>query len=134
MGTPNDRITGAVTMRDVIVIGGGCYGTFYAGQLVKARERGKARFRRRRLVEPKECPSVLFRNARTRRMPQRERTGSTKFRSRKLFCAQRLHRIEQTGAPRREQAGEQGSQSKNDCGGTKEKRIVRRNLVELCSE
>src|SRR5947207_11930694 len=80
---------------------------------------GKARFRRRRLVEPKECPSVLFRNARTRRMPQRERTGSTKFRSRKLFRAQRLHRIEQTGAPRREQAGEQGSQSKNDCGGTK---------------
>jgi hypothetical protein len=32
-------------MRDVIVIGGGCYGTFYAGQLAKARERGKARFR-----------------------------------------------------------------------------------------
>ena len=46
MGTPNDRITGAVTMRDAIVIGGGCYGTFYAGQLAKARERGKARFRR----------------------------------------------------------------------------------------
>src|SRR5204863_6923437 len=33
-------------MRDAIVIGGGCYGTFYAGQLVKARERGKARFGR----------------------------------------------------------------------------------------
>ncbi len=33
-------------MRDVIVIGGGCYGTFYAGQLAKAREKGKARFRR----------------------------------------------------------------------------------------
>ncbi len=32
-------------MRDVIVIGGGCYGTFYAGQLAKARERGKAEFR-----------------------------------------------------------------------------------------
>src|SRR5438876_162725 len=33
-------------MRDVVVIGGGCYGTFYAGQLAKARERGKAHFRR----------------------------------------------------------------------------------------
>jgi len=34
-----------VVMRDVVVIGGGCYGTFYAGQLAKARERGKARIR-----------------------------------------------------------------------------------------
>src|SRR2546425_12076901 len=33
-------------MRDVAVVGGGCYGTFYAGQLAKAKERGKARFRR----------------------------------------------------------------------------------------
>ena len=32
-------------MRDVIVVGGGCYGTFYATQLARARERGKARFR-----------------------------------------------------------------------------------------
>lgn len=36
----------AAVMRDVIVIGGGCYGTFYAGQLARARERGRARFRR----------------------------------------------------------------------------------------
>ena len=35
-----------VAMRDVIVIGGGCYGTFYAGQLAKAKAKGKARFRR----------------------------------------------------------------------------------------
>jgi hypothetical protein len=35
-----------VVMRDVIIVGGGCYGTFYAGQLAKARGRGKARFRR----------------------------------------------------------------------------------------
>src|SRR5256712_2991816 len=33
-------------MRDVAVVGGGCYGTFYAGQLAKAQEKGKARFRR----------------------------------------------------------------------------------------
>ena len=35
-----------VAMRDVVVIGGGCYGTFYAGQLAKAKAKGKARFRR----------------------------------------------------------------------------------------
>jgi len=33
------------TMRDVIVIGGGCYGTFYAGQLARAQEKGRARLR-----------------------------------------------------------------------------------------
>src|SRR5205809_637836 len=33
-------------MRDVVVVGGGCYGTFYAGQLAKAKQRGKAHFRR----------------------------------------------------------------------------------------
>jgi len=36
----------AVVMRDVVVVGGGCYGTFYAAQLAKAREKGKARFRK----------------------------------------------------------------------------------------
>ena len=35
-----------VAMRDVVVIGGGCYGTFYAGQLAKAKAKGKAQFRR----------------------------------------------------------------------------------------
>jgi hypothetical protein len=34
-----------VVMRDVIVIGGGCYGTFYAGQLAKAKQRGRADYR-----------------------------------------------------------------------------------------
>ena len=33
-------------MRDVIVVGGGCYGTFYAAQLAKAQARDRARFRR----------------------------------------------------------------------------------------
>lgn len=33
-------------MRDVIVVGGGCYGTFYATQLDKAKARGRARYRR----------------------------------------------------------------------------------------
>jgi hypothetical protein len=35
-----------VVMRDVIVVGGGCYGTFYARQLAVAQQKGKARFRR----------------------------------------------------------------------------------------
>jgi hypothetical protein len=33
-------------MRDVVVIGGGCYGTFYAGQLAKASGKGRVRYRR----------------------------------------------------------------------------------------
>jgi hypothetical protein len=40
-----------VVMRDIIVVGGGCYGTFYATQLAKARERGKAQFRRIVIVD-----------------------------------------------------------------------------------
>ena len=40
-----------VTMRDVIVVGGGCYGTFYAGQLAKAKQRGKAHYRRAVVVD-----------------------------------------------------------------------------------
>jgi hypothetical protein len=41
----------AVIMRDAIVVGGGCYGTFYAGQLAKAKEKGKVRFRRVLVVD-----------------------------------------------------------------------------------
>jgi hypothetical protein len=40
-----------VVMRDVVVVGGGCYGTFYAGQLAKAKQRGKAHFRRAVVVD-----------------------------------------------------------------------------------
>jgi hypothetical protein len=36
----------SVRLRDVVVIGGGCYGTFYAAQIAKARARGRATFRR----------------------------------------------------------------------------------------
>ena len=38
-------MTDVARMRDVIVIGGGCYGTFYASQLAKAKEKGRARYR-----------------------------------------------------------------------------------------
>jgi hypothetical protein len=39
-------VSDVVTMRDVVVIGGGCYGTFYARQLAKAKAKGKAQYRR----------------------------------------------------------------------------------------
>jgi hypothetical protein len=32
--------------RDIVVVGGGCYGSFYAGQLTAARDRGAIRYRR----------------------------------------------------------------------------------------
>jgi hypothetical protein len=34
-----------VVLGDVIIVGGGCYGTFYAGQLLRAAERGKLSYR-----------------------------------------------------------------------------------------
>lgn len=34
-----------VRMRDVVIVGGGCYGTFYAGQLAKAKAKGVADYR-----------------------------------------------------------------------------------------
>ena len=37
--------------RDVVVVGGGCYGSFYAGQLEKARSRGLASWRRLIIVD-----------------------------------------------------------------------------------
>ena len=40
-----------VVLRDVAVVGGGCYGTFYAGQLIQARERGKAEYRRLLVID-----------------------------------------------------------------------------------
>jgi hypothetical protein len=40
-----------VELRDVVIVGGGCYGTFYAAQLARARERGKAQYRRLLLVD-----------------------------------------------------------------------------------
>lgn len=40
-----------VELRDVVIVGGGCYGTFYAAQLARARERGKAAYRRLLIVD-----------------------------------------------------------------------------------
>jgi hypothetical protein len=46
-----DGTQSSATFRDVVIVGGGCYGTFYAGQLLRAAERGKARFRRLLVVD-----------------------------------------------------------------------------------
>lgn len=42
---------GVVTLGDVIIIGGGCYGTFYTRQLEAARAKEKARYRRLLVVD-----------------------------------------------------------------------------------
>jgi hypothetical protein len=41
-------------LRDVVVVGGGCYGTFYATQLAKAKQRGKATYRTVMIVDRDE--------------------------------------------------------------------------------
>jgi hypothetical protein len=46
-----DASSSSVAFRDVVIVGGGCYGTFYAGQLERARERGKASFRKLIVVD-----------------------------------------------------------------------------------
>jgi hypothetical protein len=46
-----DVFSAEVALRDVVIVGGGCYGTFYAGQLRRARELGKARWRRLIVVD-----------------------------------------------------------------------------------
>jgi hypothetical protein len=38
-------------LRDIVVVGGGCYGTFYARQLAKARARGRTAYRRVLVVD-----------------------------------------------------------------------------------
>jgi hypothetical protein len=43
--------TPPVALGDVVIVGGGCYGSFYAAQLLRARERGAVRWRRLRVVD-----------------------------------------------------------------------------------
>lgn len=48
------------SLRDVAIIGGGCYGTFYARQLATARERGRLRYRRVIVVDRNaDCQAAL---------------------------------------------------------------------------
>jgi hypothetical protein len=46
-----DGSFGKVVLRDVAIVGGGCYGTFYAGQLIQAKARGKADYRRLLVID-----------------------------------------------------------------------------------
>jgi hypothetical protein len=46
-----DDFSDRVELHDVAIVGGGCYGTFYAGQMMRARERDKARYRRLLVVD-----------------------------------------------------------------------------------
>jgi hypothetical protein len=46
-----DDASPEIRFRDIVIVGGGCYGTFYAGQLVRAAERGKAAYRRLLVVD-----------------------------------------------------------------------------------
>lgn len=46
-----DGFSPEVALRDVIIVGGGCYGTFYAGQLIRAAEKEKLTYRTLLIVD-----------------------------------------------------------------------------------
>lgn len=46
-----DGSSASLALGDVVIVGGGCYGSFYTGQLLRARERGAARWRRVLVVD-----------------------------------------------------------------------------------
>jgi hypothetical protein len=46
-----DDTSDKVAFHDVVIVGGGCYGSFYAGQMERARARGKAAYRRLLIVD-----------------------------------------------------------------------------------
>lgn len=50
-GVVPDLSEPAITLGEVVIVGGGCYGTFYARQLGQAKERGRASFDRLLLVD-----------------------------------------------------------------------------------
>jgi hypothetical protein len=46
-----DASSAKVELRDVAIVGGGCYGSFYARQLIRAQETGRARIRRLLVID-----------------------------------------------------------------------------------
>jgi len=38
-----DDWSSSAAFRDIVIVGGGCYGTFYTGQLLRAAERDRGR-------------------------------------------------------------------------------------------
>ena len=45
----------SLRLGDVVIVGGGCYGSFYAGQLLRARARGAVGWRRLLVVDRDPC-------------------------------------------------------------------------------
>ena len=62
-----DASSDSVQLRDVAIVGGGCYGTFYAGQLIRARGARQARYRRLLIVDRDPQLPVRERSRRGRR-------------------------------------------------------------------
>jgi hypothetical protein len=54
-----DDTSDNVSLGDVIVVGGGCYGSFYVRQLLRARERGKAEWHRLVVVDRNPACGVV---------------------------------------------------------------------------
>jgi hypothetical protein len=54
-----DDTSDKVALGDVIIVGGGCYGSFYARQLLRARDRGKAEWRRLIVVDRNPACGVV---------------------------------------------------------------------------
>jgi hypothetical protein len=46
-----DGVSDRVEFRDIVIVGGGCYGTFYAGQLERAHARGRVSYRQLLVVD-----------------------------------------------------------------------------------
>lgn len=46
-----DGASDRIEFRDVVIVGGGCYGSFYAGQLERARARGRVAYRNLLIVD-----------------------------------------------------------------------------------
>ena len=49
--SPAADVGASVALGEVVIVGGGCYGTFYVGQLLRARARGAAHWRRLLVVD-----------------------------------------------------------------------------------
>ena len=49
--SPAASVADRVALGEVVIVGGGCYGTFYAGQMLRARARGAANWRRLLVVD-----------------------------------------------------------------------------------
>src|SRR5215210_4249908 len=49
--SPTAGVGAVAALGEVVIVGGGCYGTFYVGQLLRARSRGAAHWRRLLVVD-----------------------------------------------------------------------------------